>query len=150
MYERYDTTQDERVLAALAHGSIVIGPLTGGVGGAIAAFLIWLSQRNRSKYAAFQSLQATVYQLFTIVVLGAIWTCWGVGWLGMTLTPVIVNPGAYEATPPAGMWIGLLLGLVPLALGALIVLYGLFGAVRCLAGHDFRYALIGRWLGRRD
>ena len=25
-------------------------------------------------------------------------------------------------------------------------LHGLWGAVRCWGGHDFRYAIIGRWL----
>ncbi len=36
--------------------------------------------------------------------------------------------------------------IVPLAIWGITILYGLWGAVRCLGGYDFRYAIIGRWL----
>jgi len=51
-----DTKQDERVLAAGAQGSILVTLLTSGLGGVLAATLIWLTQREKSGYAAFQAL----------------------------------------------------------------------------------------------
>ncbi|HDH09679.1 MAG TPA: DUF4870 domain-containing protein, partial [Chloroflexi bacterium] len=42
-------TQDERLMAALAHASIILGPFTSGVGGIVAALVIWLTQREKSK-----------------------------------------------------------------------------------------------------
>ena len=42
--------------------------------------------------------------------------------------------------------IGLLLMVVPFGLWGLTILYALWGAVRCLAGDDFRYVVIGKWL----
>jgi hypothetical protein len=44
------------------------------------------------------------------------------------------------------MWVGLGLIAVPLAIWGVTILYGLWGAVRCFGGHDFRYVIIGRWL----
>jgi hypothetical protein len=44
------------------------------------------------------------------------------------------------------LWVGLALILVPLALWGLMILYGLYGAVRCMGGHEFKYAVIGNWL----
>jgi len=146
MSEATMSNQDERVLAALAHGSILLGVLTSGVGGIGAALLIWLTQREKSAYATFQALQAVVYQVVTILVNGAVWTCWGLAWMAMLLPPLFANPSAYEKAPPAGLWIGLLLMVVPAGISVLTVLYGLWGAVRCWGGHDFRYAIIGRWL----
>ena len=143
MSERVMVNQDERVLAALAHGSILLGLLTGGIA---AALLIWLAQKEKSAYAAFQALQALGYQVVTFIVSLVSWVCWGLVWMAMLLLPLFANPEAYEEVPPAGLWIGLLLIAVPIATHVLIVLYALWGAVRCLGGHDFTYAVIGRWL----
>jgi uncharacterized Tic20 family protein len=54
--------QDERIMAALAHGSILL-PMTG----VIAPIVIWITQREKSRYVAFQSLQALLFQLILIV-----------------------------------------------------------------------------------
>jgi hypothetical protein len=44
------------------------------------------------------------------------------------------------------LWAGLILMIVPPGIWGLIILYGLWGAGRCLGGHDFKYAIIGKWL----
>lgn len=146
MTVRTDTKQEERVLAAAAHGSILVSLLTSGLGGVLAATAIWLTQREKSGYAAFQALQALVYQVVTFVISAVTWTCWGLAWLAMIVPPLFANHAAYENAPPAGLWIGLLLMAVPIAVHGLTVLYALWAALRCLGGHEFRYAIIGRWL----
>jgi uncharacterized Tic20 family protein len=138
--------QDEKVLAGLAHGSILLGLFTNGVGGVVAALVIWLLQKQKSAYVAAQALQALVYQTVVFLVTMAAWCCWGVLWMAMILPPVIANPAAYETTPPPGLWSGLILMVVPLGIWGLTILYGLWGAARCLGGHDFRYAVLGKWL----
>lgn len=150
MSAKTNTTQDQRLMAALAHGSILIGPLTNGVGGVIAALVIWVVQREKSAYAAAQALQALVYQAATTLVTMLAWCCWGVLWVALIVPPVMANPELYENTVPAGFWVGLSLMAIPLLLWGLTIVYGLVGAVRCLGGHDFRYAIIGRWLDRRS
>jgi hypothetical protein len=66
--------------------------------------------------------------------------------MAMLFMPLLTNPDAYAQNPPAGLWFGLLLMVVPFGLWGLTILYALWGAVRCLAGEDFRYVVIGKWL----
>jgi uncharacterized Tic20 family protein len=146
MSEQATTTQDERVLAALAHGSILLGIFTSGMGGLVAALVIWLVQKEKSAYVAAQALQALVYQAVTFIVTMLAWCCWGALWMAMFLPPLLSNPDAYQTTPPPGLWIGLILMVIPFFVWGLTILYGLWGAVRCLGGHDFKYAIIGDWL----
>jgi uncharacterized Tic20 family protein len=146
MSERLAPTQDERTLAGLAHGSILLGLFTNGVGGIVAALVIWATQKEKSPYAAAQALQSMVYQGVTFLIIMMAWCCWGMLYMLMIFVPLVNNPGAYEAAPPAGLWVGLFLMIVPVAIWGLIILYGLYGAARCLGGHDFKYAIIGNWL----
>jgi uncharacterized Tic20 family protein len=147
MSEEMTVSRDERMMAGLAHGSVLLGLVTNGVGGIGVALLIWLTQKGKSAYVAAQALQALVYQLVTLMVTMVFWCCWGGLWLLMIMPPVIANPDAYNNAPPPGMWVGLTLTIFPL-LGfmALTTLYGLWGAVRSTGGHDFKYAVIGNWL----
>ncbi len=146
MDEQSGIKQDERLLAALAHGSILFAPLTNGVGGIVAALVIWMIKRDKSPYVAFQALQALVYQVATFIVTGLAMCCWTAVWMLMWMPAMAANPEAYQDMPPTGMWIGLALGIVPLAVGAATVIYGLVGAARTLGGHDFKYAVIGKWV----
>ena len=146
MGEQSAIRQDERVLAGLAHGSILLGPLTNGVGGIVSALVIWLIQRDKSAYVAFQALQALVYQVAAFVLAGLVTCCWAAVWMLMWMPAMAANPEAYKDVPPTGMWIGLALAVVPLAVWAVTMVYGLVGAARTLGGHDFRYAIIGKWL----
>ncbi len=146
MSEQVVVKQDEKILAGLAHGSILLSIFTNGIGGIVAALVIWLIQKEKSAYVAAQALQALVYQAATMIVTMLAWCCWGVLWVAMFLPPLLANPEIYDTAPPAGMWAGLGLMLVPLAIWGLSILYGLWGAARCLGGHDFKYAIIGNWL----
>ena len=146
MSEHVTTTQNERGLAGLAHGSILLGFFTGGVGGIITALVIWLSQREKSAFVAYQALQALVYQAVTFLITMTCWCCWGLLWMVSILAPLIDNPDLYENNPPASLWVGLVLMLIPLAVWGLTILYGLYGAARCFGGHDFKYAVVGNWL----
>ena len=150
MSDERSVSQDDRLLAGLAHGSIVLAPFTSGLGGIIAALVIWLIQREKSAYVAYQALQSLVYQAVTFLVTMIAWCCWGALWMAMIFAPLLANPQAYETAPPAGMWAGLVLMVVPLGVWALTILYGLWAAVRCLGGHDFRYAIIGKWLQKQE
>jgi hypothetical protein len=146
MSEEVTIRQDERVLAGLAHGSIVLGLFTNGIGGICAALVIWLTQKEKSVYVAAQALQALVYQVVTFILTMLVWCCWGALWMALLLPPIFANPEAFETSPPAELWIGMILMIVPFGMWGLTILYGLWGAVRCLGGHDFKYAIIGNWL----
>jgi uncharacterized Tic20 family protein len=147
MEEQGSKTRLERVLAALAHGSILLGqvPLNifgctfVGLGIGIAVALsIWLVMKGKSDYARGQALQAAVYQVAVVVVT----MVWSYAW-------VLLFAGIFQidlGSPPR--WAGLPLLWIPIGFQVLAILYALWGAVRCLGGHDFRYAIVSKLVGR--
>lgn len=141
-------SDDERMMAGLAHASILLGLFTSGVGGPIAALVIWLTQRDDSPWVGFQALQALVYQLVGIGVAILGFMCWFALWF-VSLIPAMANPNQYNNAPPAGFFVSFALLCIPLGLGVLWTLYGLWGALRAWQGEDFRYVIIGNALARR-
>lgn len=133
-------SSDERVLAALGHVTILF--LGFGVFGPA---LLWTTQRKKSSFVAFHALQALAYQLL-VVVFGTLWTC------GITVLIIVLSTGMVafanveEANPGVifllqFVLIGLFLGFYALYMGG-----GFLGAILTLAGRDFRYPLLGRWI----
>ncbi|MFB0534926.1 MAG: DUF4870 domain-containing protein [Anaerolineae bacterium] len=133
---------DERVTAAIAHG-VVIAYGVGAVGAAV----MWLLQKEKSRYVAFQALQAAVYQLVGLLVYIIGWSCWGCLY-GLSFIPMIASAERYKDAPPIFFLVSLGLMVVPLGLMGLWVLYGLWGALRAFQGRDFRYIVLGRMLER--
>lgn len=128
------TPADERLWAMLAHLSVLLNLITGflGVG---AALVIYLVYRDRSRYVAFQSLQAFLFQIIFWagggVLIGLMWTI--VGALSAVIVGVFLIPFALIAT--------IVLALFPV----IAVIYGIVGGIQCNNGEDFRYWLIGDW-----
>jgi uncharacterized Tic20 family protein len=122
---------DERTWAMLSHLSVLLNLVT-GFGGPIAALIIYMVYKDRSRLVAYHALQSLVFQLIWWVGGGALA---GIAW---------AVSGALSA-----VFIGLLcmpfaciLSLFPL--GGLI--YGIVGAVQASQGQDFRYWLVGDWV----
>jgi uncharacterized Tic20 family protein len=115
----------------LAHLSILLNLVTGFLG-PIIALAIYLVYKDRSRYVAYQSLQAFVFQLV-----------WWVGWgILVAMAWVISGLLAVVLIGCCLMPIALLLSLVPF--GALV--YGVYGAVQTSQRQDFKYWLIGDWV----
>ncbi len=120
-------TEDERVMAALAHASIILNLFT-GIGGIIAAVAIYLVRKEKSAWVASQALQAAVYQGITAVgtfVLLAIAAALSVIGVGLCMFPLI--------------------GLLGLA----IVAYGCYAGYLCYQGKDFKYPWIADLLAQK-
>jgi uncharacterized Tic20 family protein len=122
---------DERTWAMIAHLSILANLATGFLG-PVAALVIYLIYKERSRYVAYQSLQAFVFQLVWWVGAGAVaGVAWAVsGVLSAILIGLLCMP------------IACLISLAPL--GALV--YGIVGGVQASQGQDFQYWLIGDWV----
>jgi uncharacterized Tic20 family protein len=138
-----EPTQDERIMAALAHGSVVVFGM-----GIIAAVVVWATQKDDSRYVAFQALQAAAYQIlgFAIFVVGM---C---GWMALyfvSFIPLMVAVEQGSSEPPVLFVLSLFLMLIPFALMGLWILGGVWGVVRTLQGREFSYLLVGKWLHRR-
>lgn len=122
---------DERTWAMLAHLSVLLN-LVSGFGGPIAALIIYLVYKDRSRYVAYQSLQALIFQIIWWAGGGLLaGIAWGItGALSAILIGLLLTP------------LACVISLLPL--GALI--YGIIGAIQTSQGQDFKYWLIGDWL----
>jgi len=127
------TESDERTWAMLAHLSVLLNLVTGFLG-VVAPLVIYLVYKDRSRYVAFHSMQAFVFQLVWWVGGGALV---GFAWVVTGLLSAIL--------------IGLLcipVALIITALPLAALVYGVIGGIKCNQGEDFRYWLIGDWLAR--
>jgi uncharacterized Tic20 family protein len=122
---------DERTWAMLAHLSVLLNLVTGFLG-PIAALVIYLVYKDRSRYVAYQALQAFIFQLVAWVgggvLVGLAWAVSGI--LSAVLIGLLCMPFAC------------VLSFLPL--GALV--YGVIGGIQCSQGQDFRYWLVGDWV----
>jgi len=135
------TTQDERVMSAVAHATVVWPAF-----GLIAPLVIWGTQREKSPFLSFQALQAAAYQFLVLIgalVAGALNVC---SFLSMPLTALVSAPfgeGATICLPFLGF--SCTFGILFLLMLSWLVYvgYGLFAALSVLQGDDFRYAFLG-------
>ncbi len=125
------STSEENTLAMFAHLSILLNLVTGFLG-LVPALIIYFAYKDRSRYVAYQSLQAVVFQL--VYFFGAAVLAGVIALVSVPLTIVCV--GFF------GLFLALLIGLIPI--GALI--YGIVAAVETYHGRDFQYYLVGQWV----
>jgi len=122
---------DERTWAMLSHLSVLLNLVT-GFGGPIAALIIYLVYKDRSRYVAYHALQSLVFQLVWWVGGGALA---GVSWaVSGVLSAVIIGLLC--------MPLACVISLLPLA----ALVYGVVGAVQTSQGQDFKYWLVGDWV----
>src|SRR3990170_6392259 len=135
-------SQDERIMAALAHAGIIL-PFTG----ILAPIVIWVTQKDKSRYVAFQAIQALSYHL--ILFLGGIlgFACYFASFFLM-FGGIFYTSSSQNVPPLLGMF-----GLLPFAVmgfilcgGFVYILYGLIAAILTLSGKDFRYFLLGDFI----
>ena len=139
--ETGSTIQDERVMAAIAHATVVFSAV-----GLIGPLIIWGTQREKSRFVAFQALQAAAYQFLLLLgglLAGALYVC---SFLSLPVTALLSAPFDERAAvclPFLGF--SCTFGILFLLMLAWLayVGYGLFGAVSVLQGSDFRYAFLG-------
>ncbi len=128
------SASDERTWAMLAHLSVLLNLITGFLGIA-AALVIYLVYKDRSRYVAYQSMQAFLFQLIFWagggLLIGIMWAV--VGALSAVLVGLLLIPFA------------VLLTLVFVLMPLLALVYGVVGGVQCSNGDDFRYWLVGDW-----
>ena len=112
--------EDERTWSMIAHLSVLLNLIT-GLGGPVAALIIWLVYKDRSQRVAFHALQSLWYQIAWIVILAVGWSVTFVLMfvlIGFLLIPVMV-----------------LLSLVPF-------IHQCYAAYKAYQGVDYRYPII--------
>jgi uncharacterized protein len=120
-------TQDEKTMSVLAHLSIFLNLVTGFLG-PVAALIIWLVYRDRSREVAFQALQSMWYQVAWLVILVA-------GWTVTTLLMLVL--------------IGFLLVPVMALITLVPFVHSAYAAYRVSKDGEFRYPLIADMIQAR-
>lgn len=115
----------------LAHLSVLANLFTVFLG-PLAALVIYLVYKDRSRYVGYHAMQSFVFQLIWWVGGGFLA---GIAWAVSGALVVVIGLGCLL------MPFALLITLIPLA----ALIYGVIGAVQCSQGADFRYWLVGDW-----
>lgn len=137
-------TSDERLLAGLSHISILFFGL-----GIVAPLVVWVTQRRKSAYVAFQSLQALGYQmLMWLAYLVVSFLIAGIAILVMVAVIIIGASTQNEATLMLSVFSQFFIYFGIFCLMGLYILGGLIGGILCLTGKQFYYPLFGRRLER--
>jgi uncharacterized Tic20 family protein len=125
---RKSTNSEERILAALAHGGIFISTI-----GLLLPAIIWITQREKSRYVAFQSLQALAFQILAAcfeLILGIFTAFRFVAMPFASLKPIADSP-----------WFYLALSVIYL-FQILFWLFGLIGVITTFRGKPFKYPIL--------
>ncbi|QIN77352.1 DUF4870 domain-containing protein [Rubrobacter marinus] len=120
------SARDERTWSMLSHLSVLLSLIT-GIGGPIAALVIWLVYKDRSDRVAFHAMQSLWYQVAWIVILG-------VGWTITALLSLVV--------------IGLLLVPVMLLATFVPIVHQCYAAYKVNQGTDYRYPFVADMVDR--
>lgn len=132
------TTSDERLMGALAHFFGVVG-----------ALIVWVTQKDKSRFARFQAAQAMAFDLSVMLLMMVVFFClFGAMFVGIFGTmAVAVNSSTSPDTASPFLMFPFLLPSVmftcvmPLFLALLIT--KIVAAVSVLNGKDFRYPFLG-------
>lgn len=137
MSEKSEHSQEERLLAAIAHASIIASGI-----GVVVGLVIYLTEKENSVWTARQALQAAIYQLAGLAIIAVAWVGWMVFYF-VVIFALVESDMDSEAPPPA-FWFSLASMCCPMFITFAWILYGFYGALRTWLGNDFRYVLIGR------
>lgn len=133
-------TSDERLMAAVSH-----------LLGMVVALTVWATQRERSRFVRFQSIQALAFDGALMLVSTVIFFClFAVMMLGMlgSMAAAFNDPTSMDSIGVMFLFPSLTPFLVfacafPLSFTVLVV--RMYAAFSILNGRDFRYPIIGKW-----
>lgn len=140
-------TRDECVMAAIPHilsFSLFLGP--------IVSVFIWVTQKEKSQYVAFHSLQAFVYQISMILTWFLGMGCYMISFIANMIFMFFLS-SAESANPPDVLF-GLTFIIPFMVIGVILfcefgfIVYGIFGAAMVFQGKPFRYIIFGKRLER--
>ena len=126
---------EARTWAMVAHLSVLLNLVTGFLG-VVAALVIYIIYKDRSRFVAYQAMQSFVFQLVSWagggLAIGAIWAITGA--LSAVLIGVLCIPFSLLFT--------IVLAMMPLV----ALVYGVYGGLEANQGKAFKYWLIGDWV----
>lgn len=143
-----DEEKEDHVAAAISHSTCIF--LLWGI---FTPLFFWITQKDRSSFLRFQTLQAAIYQgLGTLAyfLVSAVYMVSIFGMFGAALYASGLPRGSQVSPAFALAVIPMLCFMAVFVIGGpLYQLFGFIATVRTLRGHNYRYPLLGRFLERR-
>ena len=134
-------SQNDKVTAALGHISVLL-PLIG----LMVPIIIWVTQKEKSKYVSLQALQAIAYHLVMLFAYFIGMGCYMISFFSTFLAIPVANETPGPSASPLLM-VGFIIPFLVFGAifigGAIFILYGIVAAVMTLQGKDFRYFING-------
>jgi uncharacterized Tic20 family protein len=158
------SVQDERTWSMLSHLSILLNLVT-GIGGPVAALVIWLVYKDRSPRVGFHALQSLWYQVAWAVIL--------TGYIGGPIAALVIWLVYKDRSPRVGfhalqsLWyqvawlvifaillvVGIVFSIVTLGIGSFVfilapvialipIAHQCYAAYKVNQGYDYRYPFI--------
>jgi uncharacterized Tic20 family protein len=156
-YSTLNISDEERLWAAIAHGSIWVtilgGIFTAGFVVPVSIFIplvIYFLYRKKSDYVVFHALQAFVLQLVGTVGVLALAILGGVIWaIGLVIALLAIFVLAGIVIAPLWVILGIVLGIAIFLTPLAALLLGTIAAVETYNRRDYRYPFIARWVDRQ-
>ena len=156
-YSTLHVSDEERLWAAIAHGSVWLTLLTGfltvGMSVPLSIFIplvVYFLFRQRSDFVVFHALQAFVIQLLGTVGALVLLTVGGAAWLaGMVIALLAIFLLVGAILVPLWGLVGIVLGLAVLLMPLAMLLFGTIATIETYHGRDYRYPFIARWVDRQ-
>ncbi len=141
-------TSDESLLAAISHFF-----------GLLVALIVWVTQKDKSRFVHFQSIQAMAFDLVMYAVVfvatGLLLTLmFGVLALGIA-DLAIIGTQSNPAIEPVGVLVALMTATPLFIPFVLVLISGVFFIIRLIAtlqtaqGKNFHYPWLGAWVEKR-
>lgn len=131
---------DEKLMSLLSHLSIVIPNI-----GIIAPIVIWITQKNKSKFIRFNAIQAIFFQLvFFILIMLSVF----IGLILMLISLPIITKDP-DAAPGILFWVSMGVMNLYFPFWLIFSIYAVVAAIRSFKGKMFRYIIIGKLVEKR-
>ena len=137
--EQPSISQEVRLLAAISHAAVLFTNI-----GFVVPVGIYLTQKKKSSYLAFQALQALIWQIVMFVFSMLASSCM----VGSIFIPVLLTTASQDERllelAGGGVFVAIIISVLLMTVGNLaFIIYGIIGAVMTYQGKDFRYVFIG-------
>ncbi len=139
------TTSDESLFAAISHFF-----------GLLVAFIVYVTQKDKSRFVRFQSVQAMVYDLvvgvFMLVLVGLfVFVIFGMLALGVGDLAIFGSPGNPTAEPVRNLVAllaatPLLIPCILIPISILLFIFRLIATIQTFLGKNYHYPWLGNWL----
>lgn len=140
--EKPSISPEVRLLAAISHASVLLTNI-----GFLIPIGIYLTQKKKSSYLGFQSLQASIWQFAMVAFTMLTSVCLvGTMFIPALLTTSSQNEKLLESSS-GSLFIVIIINIVLMFFGNLaFIIYGIVGTVKTYQGKAFRYVFIGDYI----